>query len=69
VNLRKEGQEWVLTTYPVDAEFEVLLSESVFRAPYEVASAGGAERSVKVEKVEGGWWKIPLNGATEYRFP
>ena len=58
-----------MTTYPRDAQFEVLLSESVFRPPYEVAATDGAERRVKVEKVDGGGWRIPLNGAIEYRFP
>jgi hypothetical protein len=70
VRLRREGSEWVVTAFPMDAQFTVLFDASVFRAPFEVASRQGAARGVTPEAVEGGaWWKMPLNGAVDYRFP
>ncbi len=70
VRLRKEDSTWVLTAFPRTSEFTVLLKTSVFKAPRQVESKDGAEKTVDVESVEGGvWWKIPLNGATSYRFP
>lgn len=70
VHLRKEGSDWVLAAYPVDGTFDVMFKADVYRAPFEVASAEGSEGSVKPESVEGGsWWRLPLNGAVDYRFP
>jgi hypothetical protein len=70
VLLRKEGSDYVLTAFPRTADFTLLMNASAFRAPFSVESIEGQEKETRPEAVDGGeWWRLPLNGALEYRFP
>ncbi|MEM7145662.1 MAG: hypothetical protein AAF591_11035 [Verrucomicrobiota bacterium] len=68
VSLRKDESDYVLTVFPRDADFTLLMNGSAFRAPFAVESPEGAEKETRPEAV-GDWWRLPLNGAVEYRFP
>jgi hypothetical protein len=60
----------VLTAFPRTADFTLLMNASAFRAPFSVESIEGQEKETRPEAVDGGeWWRLPLNGALEYRFP
>jgi hypothetical protein len=67
VNIRREGSEWVLQTWPRDKSFVVEINVKHFGRPSVVRCAGGASETV-IPKVSGGWWRLPLNGAREYRW-
>jgi hypothetical protein len=63
----REGSEWVVRTFPRDRAFMLLLSSSRFGQPTEIHSVGGHSRLTKAIP-EGAFWKLPLNGAGEYRW-
>ncbi len=67
ISLRREGNEWVLHAFPRDASSVVELSSRRFPPPARIASPGGAADSVAPE-TSGEWWRLPLNGAAEYRW-
>ncbi|MBV9850878.1 MAG: hypothetical protein JO250_14495 [Armatimonadetes bacterium] len=54
--LRREGPDWVLRPFPRDRAFTVWLSAARFGHP------AGA-------RVTAGWWRLPLTGASLYRWP
>ena len=60
----------MVNVYPRKSTATVLFKASAFNMPFSVPSEDGAEKEVKPEPAEGGeWWQLPLNGATDYRFP
>jgi hypothetical protein len=63
----REGSEWVARTFPRDRAFALLLSSIRFGQPSEIRSPGGRSRSTNAIP-EGSFWKLPLNGAGEYRW-
>jgi Family of unknown function (DUF5696) len=65
--IEREGAQWVARTFPRDRAFTVLLSPSRFGQPRLVKCAGGHSREV-VPVADGSFWRLPLNGASEYRW-
>jgi len=60
--------QWLLRPFPRDRTFTVLLRASKFGRPQEVRCVGGTEDAVQ-PLPRGPWWELPLNGASEYRWP
>jgi len=67
VAIERDGAEWVLRTFPRDVPFLVELSSRRFPPPSDIASSGGGTESVRPQ-LDGGWWRLPLNGAKTYRW-
>jgi hypothetical protein len=65
--LRREGNTWVLLTWPRERVFNVELSNQRFDQPAQVQSVGGATATV-TPLPAGSRWRLPLNGAREYRW-
>ena len=65
VLIRREGSEWVLITMPRDRPFELYLSSKRFGAPKSVRTGEGEAPS---EPIANGWWRLRMNGASEYRW-
>jgi hypothetical protein len=65
--LRRERNVWCLKAWPRDRRFMVELSRERFAQPAKVQSLGGAAAEVSPVSA-GGWWRLPLNGASEYRW-
>lgn len=77
VLLRREGSgknaAWVLRALPRKGDFTVQLSAARFGKPASVRCTGGVTPTVVPQSVRskargGGWWRLPLNGAKEYRW-
>jgi hypothetical protein len=68
VLVRREGGDWVLRAMPRDRAFEVWLRAAEFGAPSRVRAEGGSDSEVRPER-QGGFWRLPLNGAARYRWP
>ena len=65
--LRREGNEWVLKTWPRERNFSLEFNRARFDQPVKVQCTGGAAPTVT--PVSGGSrWSLPLNGASEYRW-
>ncbi len=67
VAIQREGDEWVLRAFPRERPFSVELSARRFPPPQSVACVDGASESVRPE-LTGERWRLPLNGATAYRW-
>jgi hypothetical protein len=67
VLVRREGDEWVLQTWPREMKFLVELSAQRFGLPVSVRCVGGAA-ATKPVAVGGERWRLPLTGATQYRW-
>ena len=67
VLLERDGSQWGARTFPRDRAFTLLLDARRFGQPTEIRSEGGRARSV-TPIAAGTFWKIPLNGATQYQW-
>ena len=67
VLLHREGNVWLLKTWPRQRNFTLELSRSRFDQPAKVQSIGGAAPTV-TPVPSGSRWSLPLNGASEYRW-
>lgn len=68
VHIVRQGNEWVMQTYPRNARFELELSVARFGAPKAVKCLG--VKSLPYHPtVKAGYWKMMLNSAREYRWP
>ena len=67
VLIEREGSEWVARTFPRDRPFTLLLAASRFGRPAEIRCVGGRARSIE-PIAEGAFWRLPLNGASQYRW-
>ena len=65
--LRHEGATWVLKTWPRERQFTLELSSSRFGQPAKVQCVGGPAPGV-IPVQAGSRWRLPLNGAIEYRW-
>jgi hypothetical protein len=65
--LRRDGNAWALKTWPRERNFTLELSRDRFPQPPSVLCTSGAAPEVSPVQV-GTRWKLPLNGATEYRW-
>ncbi len=68
VLIRRESGTWVLKMLPGAADCDVELSAARFGKPPRVQSVQGTSAFVTPLPV-GSRWRLPLNGATEYRWP
>ena len=66
--LRREGDAWVLKTWPRERSFTLELSRPRFGQPAKVQCLGGTASEV-IPVLIGSRWRLPLNGASEYRWP
>ncbi len=66
--LRREGNQWVLKTWPREKNFVVELNAQRFGQPPQVTCVGGANSTTTATPLAGGWWSLALNGAREYRW-
>ena len=65
--LHREGNVWVLKTWPRERNFTLEFDQTRFAQPAQVQCAGGtASETIPVQT--GSRWRLPLNGATEYRW-
>jgi hypothetical protein len=65
--LRLDGNVWKLKTWRRERNFTLELARSRFDPPVQVQAAGG--KTPLVTPVEAGdFWRLPLNGAKEYRW-
>ncbi len=67
VLIEREGSRWVARTFPRDRAFTLLLDPSRFGRPTEIGCVGGRSRTT-VPVAEGAFWKLPLQGASQYRW-
>ena len=67
VLLHREGNVWLLKTWPRPRNFTLELSRARFDQPAKVQSTGGAAPIV-TPVPSGSRWVLPLNGANEYRW-
>jgi hypothetical protein len=65
--LRREGNTWVLQTWPRERSLTLELSKSRFGQPAKVQCIGGAAAEV-TPMPDGPRWRLPLNGASQYRW-
>jgi len=65
--LRREGNIWRLKTWPRDRNFTLELSAQRFDQPSQVQCTGGSAAQV-TPLPAGSRWRLPLNGASEYRW-
>jgi hypothetical protein len=66
--LRREGDVWRLKTWPRERKFTLELSRQRFPQPAQVQCLGGAAAQ-DTPVPAGSCWRLPLNGASEYRWP
>jgi len=67
--LVRSGHVWSLQTWPRNRAFTLELSSQRFDLPAVVHSPGGSNSTVTPVPLEGGArWRLPLNGAREYRW-
>jgi hypothetical protein len=65
--LHREGSAWLLKTWPRERSFTLEFSRQRFGQPAKVQCVAGA--ASEVIPVQTGWrWRLPLNGAIEYRW-
>jgi hypothetical protein len=67
VLIEREGSQWVARTFPRDRAFTLLLDASRFGSPTEIRCVGGRSRTT-VPISEGAYWKLTLEGASQYRW-
>ncbi|MGD0040200.1 MAG: hypothetical protein ABSE84_07275 [Isosphaeraceae bacterium] len=67
VLIEREGSQWVARTFPRDRAFTLFLDASRFGRPAEIRYVGGRARST-VPIFEGAFWKLPLHGASQYKW-
>lgn len=65
--LRRQGDVWFLKSWPRERVFTLELSAQRFERPARVQCTGGAAAEVTPVAV-GSRWRLPLNGASEYRW-
>jgi hypothetical protein len=65
--LRREGDQWRLKTWPRPRNFTLELSRARFAPPAKVQCISGSQPEV-TPVVNGPWWRLPLNGASEYQW-
>jgi hypothetical protein len=65
--LHREGNAWLLKTWPRERNFTLEFDRARFTQPANVQSTGGAA-SETVPAADGSRWRLPLNGAAEYRW-
>ena len=65
--LRREGDVWLLKTWPRQRNFTLELSRQRFGQPAKVQCVGGGASEV-IPVPTGSRWRLPLNGAMEYRW-
>ncbi len=68
VMVRLEGNDWVLQTLPRNKNFTVELDSTRFGTPKSVQTVEGPTASTVVAPPTGKFWRLPLNGAREYRW-
>lgn len=66
--LRRNGQGWLLQTWPRERRFVVELDRNRFNCPDTVASDGGTASEVKPTPTGSSRWRLPLNGARQYHW-
>jgi hypothetical protein len=65
--LHREGNVWVLKTWPRERNFALEFDQTRFAQPGKVQCTGGtASEAIPVRT--GSRWRLPLNSATEYRW-
>jgi hypothetical protein len=69
VKIRRQGADWVLQTVPRERAFTLELSSAKFGRPARVRCDGGQAPLVRPQPGAPGFWRLPLNGAREYRWP
>jgi len=67
IRAKRLGDSWILIAYPRDESFLLDLSAQRFGRPRRVSATGG-KSAVVVPQPRGNWWRLPLNGAREYRW-
>ncbi len=67
VLIRRERDEWVAIPFPRGRSFSLELNALRFAQPERVRAEGGAEPYVRPVRT-GSWWRLPLNGASSYRW-
>jgi hypothetical protein len=67
VYLVREGNAWVLRPLNRSRAFTVEIDRRKIPVPQTVQAIGGSDERVK--PVAGDYWKLPLNGASQYRWP
>jgi hypothetical protein len=65
--LRREGNVWRLKTWPPKRNFTLDFKRTRFGQPASVECSGGTALEVVPAQI-GSCWRLPLNGATEYRW-
>lgn len=65
--VRRQGQQWVLKTWPRDRAFVLEFSGARFGTPAVVRCDDGRGGTV-APVVQGDRWRLPLTGAREYRW-
>ncbi len=59
---------WVLQTMPRTRNFTLQFNAARFGSPSVVTCTGGTAGQVTPTVVSNGWWQLPLNHASEYRW-
>ncbi len=67
VLVEREEREWVLRTMPRNRPFILELNVDRFGKPSQIRCLDGDEPTV-APAASGGWWRLPMNGAREYRW-
>jgi hypothetical protein len=65
--LHRSGNVWHLKTWPRERNFTLEFSQSRFAQPAKVQCTGGAAAEAAPLQT-GSRWRLPLNGASEYRW-
>lgn len=65
--LRREGKMWLLKTWPRTRNFTLELGVRRFGQPAKIECVGGSSASLTPTPA-GSHWRLPLNGAREYRW-
>ena len=69
VLVRRDADSWVLQTVPRERAFTIELDGARFGAPTTVQCRGGTQAAVAPQAMDGGWWRLPMNGAEAYSWP
>jgi len=67
VLVEREEREWVLRTMPRNRPFILELNVDRFGKPSQIRCLDGDQPTV-APAASGGWWRLPMNGAREYRW-
>jgi hypothetical protein len=65
--LHREGNVWILKTWPRERNFTLEFDRNRFPQPAAVQCIGGTASEAAPEP-SGSRWRLPLNGAVEYRW-